>query len=284
MSRIRFQSKLNGRRMLTGNWMRAIIITFLLLLLLGGVTLLEQSVRKVVNVPETVGSGVDTFVNTSPVSMLISGIFVVVLFLFTAPLKNGQAEWYWKLVDRKETPIGDVFGWYGSFRLYGKSILLGLHILWRMVLWAIPVYAAPGALLTIYALLLGGADTLLANLLLVLGLVLFVFASLVIVAVSLRYFPARYLLVEDSKRTANDCVRTAARYSKGFRWEIIKFQLSFLLWWLLCYLIFPAFYVMPYYNASSAVFARHIIFTQRAKERQHSPAQSADTPSAPSEP
>lgn len=268
MSRIRFQSKLNGRRILAGNWSRAVLITFLMLLMVGGFILLEQSVRQVLHVPQMLGKGLLAQPNTSTSSLVISIVFALALFFFITPLKNGQAEWYWNLMDQKDTSVGDVFGWYGSFSLYGKSILLQLHILWRMLLWGIPVYAAPGALLAVYLWVLGGANTLLASAVLALSMLLFFCASIVWALLSLRYYPAVYLLVEDSTRKTNACVRTAARYSKGYFWEIFKFQISFLLWWLLCYLIFPAFYVMPYYNASSAVFARHIIYTQRAKERK----------------
>lgn len=283
MSRIRFQAKLNGRLLLVGNWPRAMLITLLYLLPMGGLTLLEQGVRKVVGVPQSAGAGLmDALPNIAVPSLIISIVFSVALFLFTAPLQAGQAEWYWKLSERKETPLGEVFGWYGSPVLYAKSILLQLHILWRMALWGLALYAVPGALLAIYAFALGGADTVLAGFLLILGVVLWVCASIALALIAMRYFAARYLLVEDSSRKTNDCVRTAARYSKGFRWEIIKFQLSFILWWLLCSLLFPLLYVMPYYNASAAVFARHIIFTQRAKERQ--PAQAgADEPPVPPE-
>lgn len=258
---------MNGRKMLRGNWTQAMLITVLQTLLIGGVTLLEQSVRKIADVPETIGTGVNAYLNTSVASLAISVVFLLLLFLFIAPLQNGQAEWYWNLVEHEKSSIGDVFGWYGSLKLYGKSILLGLHVLWRMALWAIPVYAAPGALLAVYAFVLGGADTLLANFVLVCALVLTVCASIAFAFVFLRYFPARYLLVEDNTRSANDCVRTAARYTRGFRWELFKFQLSYILWFALCYFVLPILYVQPYYNASAAVLARHIIFTQRAKER-----------------
>ncbi|ADU28100.1 DUF975 family protein [Ethanoligenens harbinense] len=281
MSRIRFQAKLNGRRLLVGNWTRAMLITLFYLLPMGGVTLLEQGVRQVAGVPQSSGTGLmGALPNVSVPSLILSIIFSVVLFLFTAPLQVGQVEWYWKLVERKETPLGEVFGWYGSPGLYAKSILLQLHILWRVALWGLAVYATPAALWVVYAFVLGAANTFLANFLLIAGMVLWVCASVVLALIAMRYFPAVYLLVEDSGRKTNDCVRTAARYAKGFRWEIIKFQLSFILWWLLCVMVFPALYVMPYYNASSAVFARHIIFTKRAKERKQDVQVQTDAPPA----
>lgn len=270
MSRIRFQAKLNGRKILSGNWPRALLITLLWMLLSSGVILLEESVRKVTNIPQMIGSGAYSLPNTSILSLVVSGIFTVVLFFFMTPLQIGQAEWYWHLVDRKETPIGDVFGWYGSLKLYGKSLMLQIHILWRMLLWGIAVFAAPAALLVFYEWGLHEADTLFADIIFGLGILLLVCASVIWIFLYMRYFLAPYLLVEDSTRKTNACVRTAARYSKGFYWEIVKFQLSFILWWLLCYLILPLFYVMPYYHASAAVFSRHIIYTQGAKEQNPS--------------
>ncbi len=273
---------MNGRKILSGSWMQAILITVLLFLLSGGITLLETSVRKITNVPEIQGNGFEP--NLSAASFVIMAVFSVVMFLFITPLQTGQTEWYWELSGGKKPTVGMVFGWYGSFRFYLKSLLLQIHVLWRLILWALLVFAAPGALFALYFLGLGGADTPVANLVFALGIVLFVCAAVLLWIISLRYFPACYLLVEDSRRRPNDCVRNAALCTKGFRFEIFKFQLSFIFWFLSCYLILPALYVMPYYYASSAVLARHIVFSGRAPKKIDGPSEPPESPRPPEPP
>lgn len=279
MSRTRFQAKQNGRRILEGKWLQAIFITLLVFLLESGVSLMEGTVRDASGVPETIGTGLLAPPNLSVASLSISAVFLIITFLILSPLHTGQAEWYWQLAGRKENSVGNVFGWLGSLRLCGRSLALSLALLWRMLLWALLVYAAPAALLLIYQFALGGANTLAANIVLVLFVLLTVGATVVLVFLYTRYFPARYLLVEDPSRRPEECVRAAVRYTKGFRVEIFLFELSFVLWMLLCEFILPIFYVFPYYNASCAVLAQHIIFSRRAQERRDTaPVKSADRP------
>ncbi|HCC00067.1 MAG TPA: hypothetical protein DEP42_02405 [Ruminococcaceae bacterium] len=261
MSKIRFQAKLQGRRMLTGKWRHAILITFLFVLLVLGVSLLEKALRTSLHIPQLDSH---MLLNMDPRSALISGVFCVVTFLVITPLTTGQTEWYWHLAQNKERPIGDVLGWFGSLRLYGKSILLGLQIIWRMALWGLAVYAAPIVLMLIDEFILG-YESLPSAILYLVAMVLILVGSVFLTFIAMRYFLAVYLLVEKASRKTTDCVKASVRYSRSFRWEIFKFQWSFIFWWLLCYLFIPIFYVYPYYSISSVELARHVLATKRTK-------------------
>ena len=50
-------------------------------------------------------------------------------FLVMAPMRAGQAEWYWQLAGRKENRVGNVFGWLGSPHLAARSLALALRLL-----------------------------------------------------------------------------------------------------------------------------------------------------------
>jgi hypothetical protein len=43
--------------------------------------------------------------------------------------------------------------------------------------------------------------------------------------------------------------------------------MSFALWFVSLFLWLPALFVLPYFNASASVYAKHIIFTRRAKDK-----------------
>ena len=45
--------------------------------------------------------------------------------------------------------------------------------------------------------------------------------------------------------------------TKGRRWQIVGFYLSFIPWYLLCCLIVPLFYVVPYVAVASTMLARY---------------------------
>lgn len=268
MSRIRFQSKQNGRAMLKGRWMQAIVIMLILGAMTVGLNLLEDRYRSAFHIPLLSGQWQ---YNLSTASLIITGIFSVLTILFTQPLAIGQTEWYWRLSGGDDVHVGDVFGWFGSFKLYLKSIWLWLNLFVRSLLWAVAICALPYACIltaVLYFLPRRGqtADLMAAAFLLVFGCLLMLVAVFLLLYVIMRYFLAPYLLVEDNSRRVGEIIRHSVRYSKAYRWEIVKFIFSFIPWFLTCYFVLPLLYVWPYFFSASAVLARHIIYTGRAEE------------------
>ena len=54
--------------------------------------------------------------------------------------------------------------------------------------------------------------------------------------------------------TPGDAIRESVRKTKGNVVDIFFFKLGFLPWFLLCPLVFPIFYVVPYYKQSVTCF------------------------------
>jgi uncharacterized membrane protein len=110
-------------------------------------------------------------------------------------------------------------------------------------------------------------DDMLFMMLLVIGTALLIGGILLMCYIVMRYFLVVFLLAEDSTRPVRAIVRESVSFTKGQRWEILKFCLSFILWFMTLYFIIPAFFVLPYFNSASAIFAKHLIYAQRAKAR-----------------
>jgi uncharacterized membrane protein len=277
MSRIRFQSKANGLMTLRGKWLKAIIIFMLMVLLVLGFNEIDQSYRAAFGSPQFLSDG---SLNISQASLIIEAVFAFVVLLFLPPLFTGQTEWYWGLTEAKKKGIGDVFGWFGSFKLYIKSVGLAFNIFVRCLLWAILTCSVPVGILwadfyyfppnfslaalnaqavdyntTVFCMLAAFAGLLLLGALFLLCLII------------MRYFLAVFLMVEDNRRSVREVVRTSLSYSKGQRWGMLVFCMSFALWFVSLFLWLPALFVLPYFNASASVYAKHIIFTRRAKDK-----------------
>ena len=282
MSRIRYQSKENGRAILKGNWAKAIAIFMILTTMVIGISVLENRYRLVFGIPQEDSRGMP---NVTASSLIISAVFSVLMVLFTQPLSMGQKEWYWRLSGNQEVHVGDVFGWFGSLRLYFKSLWLWLNIYVRYLLWGIVILAVPYAMVfgSVYGLLRHKTEPVMlavGMLLMIVGLLLMIAALCLLLYVSMRYMLASYLMVEDNTRKVGGVIRDSVRYSRGYRGEMFRFFLSFIPWAVLCFLIMPLFYVVPYFYASLSVFARHLIYARRAAERQsrESPSQGPDHP------
>ena len=92
-------------------------------------------------------------------------------------------------------------------------------------------------------------------LLIVWGIAVVIFS----VAISLRYFLAPYILAENPQMKSREAVKQSVKYMKGHKGDVFVFGLSFIGWILLCVFFIPMFYVIPYMNASHAMYARYLI-------------------------
>lgn len=274
MSRLRFQAKANGLMIMKGKWLRAIVILLLIILLISGFLALESAYRSACGVPLENSNG---SYNISSMSLIIETVFALLVLLFVPPIIMGQAEWYWSLTDLNAKGIGEVFGWFGSLRLYFKSVALALLIFVRFLFWAILTCVLPAAMIAAgyYYFYPENIKVITLNtfyfvMLVIFGSVLLLSGILLLCFIMMRYFLCVFLLVEDNKRNLREVIKTSLRYTKKFRWEIYKFFLSFIFWFISCYFILPMFFVIPYFNASSSVLAKHIIYTRRAIEKEDS--------------
>ena len=268
MSRVRFQSKENGRTMLVGSWIKAVIILVLTTLMIVGISSLEEGYRAAFGIPRYLTTNT---LNLSPQSFIITGISTLLCLLFLPPLFIGQTEWYWYLSEGKKPGIGDVFGWFGSLRHYIKSVWFCLNLFIRVLLWVLLICALPAIMLfygyNLFSTKLYDLNSLIGALLLFFGTIIMFGALFLLFYILMRYFLALYLLVEDNQRKVGKCFKEAVRLSKGYRWELYKFVLSFSLWFLTCYFVFPIVYVFPYFNTSSTVFVKHVMYSQRFKDK-----------------
>lgn len=279
MSSMRYKIKKNAKAVLEKNWLKAIVIILIIFFLSVAISSLETAYRKALNFPEFTTSfdsmsAMQSFLSRfAGTTLLLSAVFAVFSFIMTTPLKLGQTEWYWRLTDKKPQGVEGVFAWFGSLRLFAKSLWLRINIYLRMLPWFLLIIAVPYAALFISGILLSSK----VQIVLTFALILMVVSELMLAGglflflyIASRYFLASYLLVEDNTRKVTSCVRDSIRYTRGQRGEIFTFWLSFAGWFMLCALALPALYVVPYFNASSVIYAKFIIYSERMKERNES--------------
>lgn len=273
MGNLRVLSKYNGLRALKNSWLKAIAILLIVGLLSFGISRLESAYRNITGIPEITDDGL---INLNIYSFVISIVFSAVSFFVMTPLILGMTEWYWRLTDGAKPAVGDIFGWYGSGRLYGKSLLLKFNIGVRKALWWLLTCGLPMVLLiaaeyclsnvNINAQNLSDSDirrVLLAGILSFFGATLMIGGLILFLFLTSRYTMASYLIVEDSSRKVSDVIRDSIKYTRDYRWEITKFYLSYIGWGLTCIAIIPIFYVVPYFYSSFTVYSKHIIYEQR---------------------
>ena len=55
-----------------------------------------------------------------------------------------------------------------------------------------------------------------------------------------------------------EATKLSVELTRGRRWQIVGFSLSFLPWFLLCCLVLPILYVLPYFSVASVMYARYL--------------------------
>ncbi len=276
MSQIRTKAKLNGLMALKGSWIKAIIALSIIALLNFGISKLDDAYRLFFNIPILTAN---ELLNTNMMSFIIEAVFTVISFFVMVPLVFGMFEWYWNLTGSKHSGIGDVFAWYGSLKLYVKSLLLYLDVFVRCLLWAILTCGLPVALIAFSYYSISGINLqsavltpnqiqtiLISGFILLAGLVLFIGGFLLLLYITTRYILAFFLILEDNTRKVNAVVKDSIKFSRKYRWEITKFYLSYIGWALLCVALLPVLYVVPYFCSSLTILAKHIIYSERKHE------------------
>lgn len=276
MSEMRVKSKINGLMSLRGYWIKSMVVGVILALLSIGISQLENAYCSVFGV--SLVNSVGRFIFDAR-ALAVDAVATVISFLVISPLIIGMFEWYWKITDGKEAKIGDVFAWYGSGKLYGKSLLLSLNVGIRMILWSLLIFCVPTALEIVGNLLVTDSGTnfatmttddttkmVLGSICMFFGFALMIGGILLYVFIVSRYIPSVYLFTENKDLKSSEAVKLSVKYSKAYRWEYTKFVLSYIGWFITCIFLLPLLYVIPYFFSSLTVFTKSIIYTERGKE------------------
>lgn len=288
--------KRNSKRALQGNWGQAIAVMLLgsaislVLYVMQSATLnlLVDPVDLDPTFALQYGFNDALFQRFAEASLMELGVstgFMLLGLFLLAPLGLGMVHWYYRLVQGKPQTFTGIFRYFETARGYRRSLWLEINIGIRSLLWALVFYAVPVVLfagctyVTTRSEEAGRLGLTLASAGLFLSAILFLLASVFYAALLNKYMLAAFLLVEDDDLGVRAAIAQSARYTKGYRFSLLLYQLSFIGWILLCVFFFPALYVVPYHRTAMTMYARYIIEKGRAQPPE--PTRVFDTPPPP---
>lgn len=148
--------------------------------------------------------------------ILYLGVLAIILIagFFLAPMDVGIARFYLEGRERSKAKISTF--WKGTFKKYFRSLI------------------------TLF----------IRNFLITLGSLLLVFPGTIL---SYRYYFVPYILAENPNVGVIGALRTSARMTDGYKWELFKLDLSFIGWNLLSQLLcgLGDFFLSPYISATT---------------------------------
>jgi uncharacterized membrane protein len=263
--------KQNAKLALKGHWGKAIVVLLVFLALIAVLMGVQQyAISLFIGIPAASNPTMqEAPYYASEAEIVILSIFSLLTILLVIPLEMGVLRWFYGIVHGKDMSIADAFTFFESIKRYVKGIGLYLNILARCLLWAIPFFCLPSALMGVSLYLVNGnirlfGDSARLNATLgtmgtVLSFALFILAVILYIICTNRYALALYLFYDDMDMGMRKAIKTSVQYSKGCRSSLFIFQLSFIGWMLLCHFVIPAFFVIPYYYTAYAMYARYII-------------------------
>ena len=261
--------KMNAKRALAGNWGKAIGI--MLLAMLPGILLniFEFALRAVLGISEymdynnTPNIHIDDMASVYSVSLLVSFLILALTFVIIIPLSQGELRWYYRRTGGENDGVSSIFYYFETFKQYGKAFWLNLSISLRVFGWTLLLYLPLIVLVGFMGMYSARYDGELPAPVAGLGIILLIVWGIAVVifsvAISLRYFLAPYILAENPQMKSREAVKQSVKYMKGHKGDVFVFGLSFIGWILLCVFFIPMFYVIPYMNASHAMYARYLI-------------------------
>ena len=172
-----------------------------------------------------------------------------------APLALGAVNWALELSDGRSNSIGELFWAFDNAAWY-RSVWMRITVAVKTGLFSFALEAIPTVMVTV------GSFNLMENrpagvTLILIGGVLAVAAAPVTMWFGARYFAVDLLLCDRYYYTVREATKLSVEMTKGHRWQIVGFYLSFIPWYLLCCLIVPLFYVVPYVAVASTMLARY---------------------------
>ena len=186
----------------------------------------------------------------------LSILLSLVRLCIMAPLTLGAANWALELSDGRSNSIGELFWAFDNAAWY-RSVWMSITVAVKTGLFAIAVEAIPTVMMAI------GAANLWENRslgvpLVVIGSVLMLVALPFTWWFGARYMAANLLLCDRYYYTVKEATRLSVALTRGRRWQIVGFYLSFLPWYLLCCLVLPLLYVIPYVAVAGTMMARYL--------------------------
>ncbi len=209
--------------------------------------------------------------------VVINGALVLVILLLLSPLGLGYLRLIYQMTAGEEPFLSVIFDPLRSFRMTLRSIWATLLML-LMDAVSLMVCCLPGLTAMFAARVLPGRTGKAAVCriaLLLLGVALLLVGVLLAAVWTSRFFAVGFLLADENLGVIG-AFRLSFQISRGFTGEIIMLMVSFIPAGVLCILLVPAVFVVPYVTASFALLARVLLDHSRMQAQVSEDGQSAE--------
>ena len=193
------------------------------------------------------------------VKITFFSVLGILSYIALAPFKFGREIWFFENAKKTRLPVKNLFAFYSmkkSLNTIKFILFLQLKKMFVTFLFLLPSLIIGGYI--VYSLSEGIGKKMLISLF-VSSVLLFLsglFFSFVFVQ---RYFLAGYIFYENDRSRVKDIINLSVKVMENKCFETAFLKISFVGWFLLCLLVFPTFYVYPFYKLSISAKALSLL-------------------------
>ena len=249
--------KIRAKELLLGNTIRLFFVSFtaFLLKVISSISLILLSNAALISpFLQNLVIKYNSFLIYFIYSLIVVTLYLL-LFLFISGLKMGEKAIYYMQSKNSNAKLKYLFIFLRpsqSFRAFYLNLkLFILKVLWFLYFFSAPVFCLSFTIflyintstytVVLYTLIIGTATLT--------SISLFYYNCL-----KARYSYAFYYLCTDLKLSVNEAIEKSINHSDNFIKDGVILKSSFLPWIFSCLLVFPVFYVIPFFKLSGAKF------------------------------
>lgn len=247
-------------RLLTSNWGQAVAVVLILGVLHVAFVLAEESVLSFLLLKDILVPADLKLTALNPYVLLIKAARCTASYLAVTPAYMGGIWWFLRYVRGESNSIRSLFVCYSDGRIYLKTLAVKAVVFFIRSVVLLPLC---GIFVLLYRLIrytmLTGANNAQLVMLIFCMAVFSVCAVCFYVLFMLRYTVVDYIFVLNPDMGIWEIIRLSTKKMKGCQARIIRLILSFA-WWVPSFiLVFPIFFVVPYYAMSFTVLINDIL-------------------------
>lgn len=254
---------------LSDSWGLAVIVILTIIVIYIAFMLMEMSIYFFLQSNGTIEASDYRLFPDNNGMIIISVARMILGYLVMVPAMMGAKWWYLHAVRGERNSIHSMFVCYMNPQIYLKTVAVKSIIAVMGIVAALPVLFCAYLIYRLLKDFMGGGDSdhTLTVIMAFFAAVLLICLSLLYLLFILKFALVDYIYVLNPDLKILDIIRASNRVMKDRRRPLVELVVSFTGWILLCVLIFPALFVVPYFAMSFTVCINRIIEESRILDR-----------------
>lgn len=193
---------------------------------------------------------------------IVSGVSVVIILILTNVLSlsyMGLQRFFIRKAEHKGGKVSDLFYYLRPSKSLGAMVFVFKYTMMKFMINAVCFMPFSVSLLFLIKIIKTSASLNVTVVIFLSCVLLFINGTVFSYSVNSSLFLVKYYYIKGSCFTFRQLVSTSQKEMREHKKMLLKFDLSFVWWFLSCLLIIPSIYVFLYYGQSKAVFASEIM-------------------------